>query len=211
MCRRFVLFWCRCLVALLLCIAPVYPRAAETAGGGSVLLVAAEGIQDPRFRQTVVLVTRHGRDRAPVGVIFNRAFDVTLDRLFPQLESAAAHKLHYGGPVASGRIVFLVRGEVAPTDAITIDEHLYLASDGGSLLQLLGAPTPSTQLRVFSGFASWAPDQLEDEIARGDWHVLPIDADALFAAPLEDLWSTLLSRATQVMVQAPGVCRRPTA
>lgn len=208
---RALLSWFRCIAAVLICAAPAPVPAAGFGDDGSVLLVAAEEMQDPRFRQTVVLVTRHGRRGAPIGVVFNRAFDVTLDRLFPHLEKAAGHRLHYGGPVDAGRIVFLVRGEAAPSGAIAIDDKLYLASDARSLLRLLDAPTTPAQLRVFSGFASWAPDQLESEIERGNWHVLPIDAEALFSAPLEALWPALLSRATQVMVRAPALCRRPAA
>lgn len=192
------------LVALCLCFAPLPRAAAAELGAAAVLLVAAEGMKDPRFHRTVVLVTRHGRNQAPVGVIFNRVLDLPLDRLFPQVAAAAQHRLHYGGPVAPGQIVFLARGEVAPSGAIAIGERLFLGSRGDSLLQLLGAPTPATQLRVFHGFASWAPDQLEHEIARGDWHVLQVDADALFAAPLDELWPKLLSRARQVMVRVAG-------
>ena len=48
------------------------------------------------------------------------------------------------------------------------------------------------------------PNQLEAEIDRGDWYLLPVDADALFNDPLDDLWPKLWRRATQVMVRAPA-------
>lgn len=179
-------------------------HAAEALDSRSVLLVAAEGMADPRFRQSVVLVTRHGRNRATVGVIVNRALDVALDRVFPELTQAAQHRLHYGGPVAAGQIVFMVRSEAAPAAAIPLAERLFLSSDSDSLRQLLGAPTPASRLRVFNGFASWAPDQLEGEIDRGDWYLLPVDADLLFSDPLDALWEKLWRRATQVMVRAPS-------
>lgn len=197
------------LLALLSGLAALPLFAAELAGGNSVLLVAAEEMKDPRFRQTVVLVTRHGRSRSTIGVIVNRSLDVALDRVFPQAAQAAAHRLHYGGPVAPGQIVFLVHADAAPTDAIAIGERLYFSSHRGSLLQLLALPTPATQLRVFNGFASWAQHQLESEIARGDWHVLPLDEDALLKTPLEEMWPKLWRRATQVMVRAAYAPIRP--
>lgn len=193
------------LIALCCGMQPLPLCAAETTvDSHSVLLVAAEGMADPRFRQSVVLVTRHGRSSESVGVIVNRATDVSLDRLFPQLKPALRHRLHYGGPVAPGKIVFLVRSKAAPVAAIAMAEHLFLSSDGGSLKQLLAAPTPATRLRVFNGFASWAPDQLEGEIDRGDWYLLPVDADVLFSDPLDEMWPKLWRRATQVMVRAPS-------
>lgn len=194
--RALLIIFCGCIQSL-----PLF--AAETAEGRSVLLIAAEGMADPRFRQSVVLVTRHGRSNSTVGVIVNRALDVGLDRAFPDLKQAARHRLHYGGPVASGEIVFMLRGETAPAAAITLAERLFLSSDGDSLRQLLEAPTPANRLRVFSGFASWAPYQLESEISRGDWYLLPVDVDDLFTDRLDEMWPRLWRRATQVMVQAP--------
>ena len=177
--------------------------AAEAAEGRSVLLIAAEDMADPRFRKSVVLVTRHGRSHSTVGVIVNRVLNVGLDRVFPEPKQAAQHRLHYGGPVASGEIVFMVRSETAPAASITLAERLFLSSNLGNLRQLLEAPTPATRLRVFTGFASWAPYQLESEIDRGDWYLLPVDVDALFNDPLDEMWPRLWRRATQVMVRAP--------
>lgn len=201
--RRFT-SWSALIAALWFCSAPSPLLAADAGKASSLLLVAAERMQDPRFRQSVVLVTRHGRSRSTVGVIVNRDSDVTLDRLFPELRQAAQHRLRYGGPVAEGQIVFLVRGETAPAAAITMAEQLFLSSDSGSLRQLLDAPTPANRLRVFTGFASWAPDQLEGEVERGDWYLLPVDAEILFSDPLHEMWPKLWRRATQVMVRAPG-------
>jgi putative transcriptional regulator len=177
--------------------------AEEPAPNRSVLLIANEEMADPRFRESVVLVTRHGRSRSTIGVIVNRAFDVSLDQVFPDFRLATQHRLHYGGPVSKGQIVFLVRGDAAPKAAITLAEHLFISSDGGSLRRLVEASTPTDRLRVFDGFASWAPGQLEQEIDRGDWYLLPVDADALFSEPLGELWQKLLRRATQSMVRAP--------
>lgn len=204
--RRFI-SWSALIAALWLCSgAPL--RAADVDSASSVLLIAAEGMADPRFRQSVVLVTRHGSSNSTVGVIVNRSLGVPLDRVFPELKQAAEHHLHYGGPVAEGQIVFLVRGTEEPAAAIAMAEQLFLSSDGGSLRRLLAAPTPVKRLRVFSGFASWAPDQLEHEIDRGDWYLLPVEVDALFGDALDDMWPRLWRRATQVMVQGPAVGRQ---
>lgn len=196
-----------CLATLILLCAGLEPlplSAAEEGDERSVLLIASEDMADPRFRQSVVLVTRHGRGNSPLGVIVNRPLKAGLDRIFPELKQAGQHRLHYGGPVAPGDIVFMLRGETAPEASITVAKGLFLSSDIESLLRLLEAPTPVTRLRVFRGFASWAPDQLESEIDRGDWHLLPVDADVLFNEAPDGMWLKLWRRATQVMVRAPS-------
>lgn len=178
--------------------------AEEAAPNRSLLLIANEDMEDPRFRQTVVLVTRHGRSRSTIGVIVNRPTDIRLDQVFSDFaQPLTAHRLHYGGPVAQGQIVFLVRGDVVPKAAITLADKLYISSDGQSLKRLLSNPTPPDRLRVFDGFASWAPGQLEQELDRGDWYLLPVDADSVFGTPAAEIWERLLRRATQRMVRAP--------
>lgn len=186
-------------------------RAAEPATNRSLLLIANEGMADPRFRESVVLVTRHGRSQSTIGVIVNRAFDVRLDQVFPDFRQATQHRLHYGGPVSQGQIVYMVRGAVAPNAALTLADQLYLSSDAGSLRRLIEATIPSSRLRVFDGYSSWAPGQLENEIDRGDWYLLPVDADALFSEPLGELWQKLLRQATQRMVRLRLPALRPYA
>ena len=183
---------------------PAQLHAAEPEASRSVLLIANEAMGDPRFRESVVLVTRHGRNRSTIGVIVNKAFDVSLDKVFPDFRQATQHRLHYGGPVSQGQIVFLVRNAAAPKAAITLAEQLFISSDGDSLRELIEASIPSSRLRVFDGFSSWAPGQLENEIDRGDWYLLPVDVDALFKEPLDELWQKLLRQATQRMVRWRG-------
>lgn len=194
---------CIALLLLACCWASPLARATEPAPNRSVLLIANEEMGDPRFRESVVLVTRHGNSRSTVGVIVNHAFDISLDKVFPDFRQATGHRLHYGGPVSRGQIVFLVRGTAAPgAAAIAVAEQLFISNDGNDLKRLIEAATPTNRLRVFDGFASWAPGQLEHEIDRGDWYLLPVDADILFSEPLGDLWRKLLLRATQRMVRA---------
>ncbi len=195
---------CATLLVLAFWWVPAGLHAAEPEPSRSVLLIANEEMGDPRFRETVVLVTRHGRNRTTIGVIVNKPFDVTLDKVFPDFRQATGHRLHYGGPVSQGQIVFLVRNATAPKAALTLAEQLFISSDGGSLRELVEASTPSSRLRVFDGISSWAPGQLEHEIDRGDWYLLPVNVDALFKEPLDEMWQTLLRQATQRMVRLRG-------
>jgi putative transcriptional regulator len=48
--------------------------------------------------------------------------------------------------------------------------------------------------RVFAGYVGWAPQQLADETARGDWQVLPANEQVLFLSDLDGLWNELAHR-----------------
>jgi len=51
-------------------------------------------------------------------------------------------------------------------------------------------------LRVYVGHSGWGPGQLQNEIGRGDWYVLPADADVIFNQDPATIWPELSKRAT---------------
>ena len=63
-----------------------------------------------------------------------------------------------------------------------------LASGPGSLAPELA------QLRLFSGYAGWAPGQLDEEVEANGWFVVPALAADLFLSEPGDLWRTVLRR-----------------
>src|SRR5260221_269128 len=70
------------------------------------------------------------------------------------------------------------------------------ASVALATLLLLGAPTGG------SGSAGWNAQQLEAEIAQGDWRVTPADAATLFDKPPAGLWRELNRRTSGEWVRA---------
>ena len=161
---------------------------------GSFLLVASRQMADPRFRKSVIVVTRHG-NTGPIGVIINRPQDVTLDQVFPGHQSAAVLKLFYGGPAYPRQISYLVRGAGFAEGALRVTDNTILAYDPALLDDLISGKRAYTGLRVMHGLASWASGQLENEIGLGDWFVLPFDEAVVFDRPPEDLWQELQGHA----------------
>jgi putative transcriptional regulator len=172
------------------------PQAAVPS---SFLLVASQQMPDPRFRKTVLVVTRHG-NAGPIGVIVNRPQDIKLDKIFPDYPAARKLSLFYGGPAYPGQISYLVRGGEAAHGALTISSNIYLAYDVPTLGELLNGKRRYKQLRVMHGLASWAPGQLEYEIKLGNWYVMPFDETVLFDHPPAQMWQELLIRASSVAV-----------
>ena len=169
--------------------------------GNSVLLVASTKMTDPRFARTVILVTRHGRS-PPLGVIINRPLDTSLGTLFPKLPEAEAKRpIFLGGPVSANMIAFLFRSPTGSSDAIAVSTEVHLGRSGVTLSELLRGTRPHSGLRVFVGYAGWANGQLENEINRGSWHVLPVDEEMLFDKDIALIWPEMIRRATQQTVQ----------
>jgi len=167
------------------------PHAQDSS---AILLVASQHMADPRFRKTVLLVTRHGKT-GPIGVIVNRPESVTLDKMFPDYPVAKELRLFNGGPVYPAQVSYLVRGGDTVERALVISSNIYLSYDLPNLGDLLSGKRRYKDLRVLHGMASWAPGQLEYEIKLGDWYALPVDEAVIFEQPPAEMWQELHRRA----------------
>jgi len=187
---------------LLILAALAGPAGAAEDDANAVFLVASVEMRDPNFRETVVLVT-HPREGAPWGVIINRPLEQRLSEIFTEFETLKDRKdtLFFGGPVVPDGLVFLVRAPQPPPRAVAVLRDVYFVGDVEWIEGLLRRPEPTQGLRVYAGYSGWAPGQLQAEIARGGWHVLPADAATVFETDPLRIWPELIKRATTTHTQ----------
>lgn len=174
---------------------PAGAAAAESVASG-IFLVATDEILDPNFRETVVLVTQppHG---GPFGVIINRPLNHRLSEVFPDYETLKSRNdvVYFGGPVARQAVVFLVRASKPPPRATHVLKDVYFIADPAGIEDVLKRSGATRSLRVYAGHSGWAPGQLQNEITRGGWHVLPADAETVFEKDAATIWPELSRRA----------------
>lgn len=153
------------------------------------LLIAAPQLLDPNFRRTVVLVADHG-DEGAMGVILNRPSGMTVSDAAPDLEPLVGPDapIYAGGPVQPSSGVVLA--EVAEADEPVFGD-VVLVPGLGELADVIDG---AGSVRVFAGYAGWAPGQLDDELSRDDWIVAPAEASDVFSEEPETLWGTVLER-----------------
>jgi putative transcriptional regulator len=60
------------------------------------------------------------------------------------------------------------------------------------LQELMNSGSPELRLKVFSGYAGWAPGQLDNELRQNSWLIAPADLSLIFETPSQELWKTLL-------------------
>jgi putative transcriptional regulator len=182
-------------LSLLLLAACSLPALA----GSSIFLVARADMPDPNFHDAVILLVRP-ESGPPVGVIVNRPTPIAIGGFFPEIDNIVhgEDKVHIGGPVARQAVIFVFKADAKPDDAEEVLDGVYMASSRKLLYEILSGERKVDGLRVFLGYAGWAPDQLEEEIDRGDWHVARSDARAIFEKPAGRLWPELNARASLV-------------
>lgn len=157
------------------------------------LLVAAPPLVDPNFDRTVVLVLEHGDDGG-LGIVLNRPSTTTVHDVFPEWRELVSPPAvaFIGGPVATDAVIALARRRRSDVDGFVeiVDDlgTVNLAHDPDDL----GAALKS--LRVFAGYAGWAPGQLESELAQGAWFVVSLKPEDVFATTPERMWRDILRR-----------------
>jgi len=158
------------------------------------LLVATPSVGDPNFAGTVVLLLEHN-DEGAMGVVLNRPSEIHVAEHLPGWTEVVVSPpvVFLGGPVSPNAALCLARVDADMDDAGwnplvgrvgTVD----LSADPGQAVPAVA------EVRIFAGYAGWAPRQLEAEIAEGGWFVVDADpGDALSPLP-DDLWRDVLRR-----------------
>lgn len=166
---------------------------AQLRTGG--LIVATHELVDPNFAGTVVLLLDHDDD-GTVGVVLNRPSELAVADTLPDrtTEVTRPRVLFAGGPVATDTVIAVGSGPVVG------DRAWQPVTDGLGIVDLTERPPPAlTALRVFVGYAGWAPGQLAGEIDEGAWWVVETTTDDRLRADLlsgdpATLWRRVLTR-----------------
>jgi putative transcriptional regulator len=161
--------------------------------GKGIFLIAAPGLRDPNFRQTVVLLCEHSAEGA-LGVVVNRPTGMMLAEALPQVPvlEGQSHRLFSGGPVQPNQILILYRLTQEATESHHVFDGVYLGGDLGMLERVLAAAGAAHAFRAYVGYSGWGPGQLEDEMKTGSWITVPADPVFVFETPPERVWPDLL-------------------
>jgi putative transcriptional regulator len=148
------------------------------------LLIATPSLYD-YFRRTVVLVLEHTPEGA-MGVVLNRASETPVAEAVPALAGVAETDLiRLGGPVS-------------PESVVALGDFDDLSEAGTAVVGSLGTLDPDApnaslrRVRVYAGYAGWAPGQLDGELEQEAWIVDEVQPDDPFREG--DLWSDVLRR-----------------
>lgn len=184
----------RCLaIAAVLCVLLFQAATArgvrEPAPG--ILLVASQGMGDPRFNRSVVLLIEHDHSGS-WGVIINKPTRIDVSELVPDIELDGSVPVYFGGPVRVEHLRFLYRDDDVDTDTNDAGLPGVGWSDSGEALteHLAGDPA---RVRVYAGYAGWAPGQLALEIAHGGWRLIEGRPGNVFSKDPDRLWQRLNS------------------
>lgn len=157
------------------------------------LLVAMPVLDDPAFSRAVVLLIDHDEDGA-LGIVLNRASEVPVSEATESLIDLipAPGVLFGGGPVEPDALVAIGHAHdgVGQVDTTIVKGLRLVDLDSDPVL----AGVELSQVRLFAGYAGWAPGQLEHEVWHGAWTVVDIEPSDVFTPDPDNLWRDVLAR-----------------
>ncbi len=154
------------------------------------LLVATEEVRGPFFRETVVLLL-HYDDRGASGLVVNRPMPAKPKDVLPKFTGIDGYEgaLYWGGPVQVASLRALVRTNDPPADALHVFDEVYLLALD---TEIPSRKSDASRLRFFLGYAGWTAGQLDAELLRESWHVLPATGDLVFTEDTAAIWRQLM-------------------
>ena len=156
------------------------------------LLVASKKLDSPYFRHSVVLLIKHNK-QGTIGIVVNQPTVLSLSSMSPKLlHGDDTDALYYGGPVQHMLFSMLVGSDSKGTDRTYVLDHVYHVAGVRDIMSLIPKLGADDRVRVYAGYAGWGPGQLDNEIARGGWHVAPGNPAVIFSTEPEKIWKRLI-------------------
>lgn len=162
-----------------------------------MLLVAAPGMMSGDFTRSVIMLIEHSI-QGTFGVNLTARSELAVFNVMPDWLPAVAkpQALYIGGPLNQQSVAALGVTKAG----INIDEHPQLSRLAPRLVHvdMRSQPEEVVELvegiRLFAGYAEWAPGQLDEEIEFGDWYVTPALPSDVIAPGRVDLWGDVMRR-----------------
>ena len=157
------------------------------------LLVASPEIDSGLYAKSVVLLCEHN-ESGSFGLIINKPLHVELPEEVLNMKAAANQHLSTwtGGPIQVGQMMLLHSCNAIPDQVLQINSDLFFERDL-DFLQTSADDPEGPFIRLCFGYSGWETGQLEKELAKGYWFILPATSEHLFKSNSETLWKTLLS------------------
>lgn len=161
-------------------------------------LIAGKNLRDPNFYKSVVLIIEHEAE-GTMGLVANRPSTINVaDALSDHFELPPTDDLVYGGGPVEPSALFILHDHHHFNDSEpAIIPEVYVGNNPQvfeKIMQLVIDGDQPIQFRIYCGCSGWGKGQLEDEISRGDWFVLPATEELLFHKNPQTLWDTLRNK-----------------
>jgi|SRR5579863_95349 len=154
---------------LLVCLVALAATGQSQPLASGSLLVATAKSHDPDFAGSTVLLIHYDAGSA-LGLMLDKPTSIPISEVLPEAKGSSL-TVYAGGPIASG-VRGLKRSKSPPFFSVI--------SNKAQLLALIAGGAAPGSFRLYAGYTGWTARQLQSEVARGLWKVMPADAKVIF-------------------------------
>lgn len=175
-------------------------------------LVAMPNMGDERFDNSLIYICSHSENGAMGFVVNKKIKEFSFTDLANQLPIANISPvvpidLHQGGPLEKVRGFVLHSTDYVKEDTVVIDDDIAVSSSIDIITDIAFGIGPKDNL-IALGYASWAPNQLEQEIINNAWMVVKPTPELVFRTKDEDKWQKAMSDLGIDIARLSAVCGR---
>jgi putative transcriptional regulator len=162
------------------------------------LLVAMPQMLDERFAKSVIYMCAHTEDGA-MGLVLNKVLDnIDFPDLLEQLDLITPPRggdirVHFGGPVESGRGFVLHSADYIQEGTMVIDESIAMTATTDILRDISEGGGPRNSLLAL-GYSGWGPGQLDSELQANGWLSVSADDTLIFGTDPRLTWQGALAK-----------------
>jgi len=163
-------------------------HSAPDQGLSGHLLLAHPDLKDHFFAKTVIFLIQHAVEDGAKGIILNKPIMKTLSQVQSRYTYSPLAKIpvYEGGPLQTDE--YLLAGWQKTRELGFMKFYFGLADHAA---EGLVSSYAYTHVHCYQGIAAWAVGQLENEILKSDWLIMPVVPQLIQIQP-ESLWTELL-------------------
>jgi len=165
-------------------------------------LIAMPGMDDERFKKSVILITAFS-DEGANGLIINKPTDILsyqdiIEKNSENEELIAVNfdkeiKVYYGGPVDFEKVVILHSNDYSIPETNKVINTDCSITRSKKILPFLGKEKFPIKSKVILGCAEWESGQLESEIKSSEWLIWESNNHIIFEENPDLIWLKVIS------------------
>lgn len=150
--------------------------------------------KDAYFSRSVVYLCEHSSE-GTLGFVLTNYLDINLAEVAKNFPTIAS-KVSLGGPVQPESIFFIhTLGDKVP-DSTKVDDGIFIGGEYDTIKELINTGlVKENEVRFFLGYSGWDPEQLEEEIERNAWIVVPVlNPMEIMDTSIVEIWQKFMKR-----------------
>ena len=151
-------------------------------------LITMPSFSDSVFDKGIIYICEHN-DEGAMGIMINKPIP-NIEKLLYKLDIkdlSPKPNVYLGGPVDINKGFVIHEKGYKTKGTLSVSSQISLTSNLDIINDILDGKGPSNY-RFALGYSGWGPGQLEEELKRGDWLILPAYKQIMFDTPDSMMW-----------------------